>query len=1086
MPPSGPRLLLRREVLSGDPAPALDAVQQQVVAHRGSPLRVLGAPGTGKTTTLVEAVVDRVERDGLDPGEVLVLAPTRVAAARLRERVTARLSRTVREPLARTPQSFAFGVLRRAAAAADDPAPRLISGPEQDVVLRELLAGHVAGVGSRPQWPEQLRPALSTRGFRGQLRDLIMRAVERGVDPVQLAELGERHGRPEWVAAAHVLQEYLDVTALAAPGAYDPAAITGAAAAALAADAQLLAQVRAQTRFVAFDDAHEATAAVAELVRTVVGPRGDVLLTGDPDTVTQGFRGADPALLVDGLGDGRADTVLRLRTAWRQGPALQRVTRRVVQRVGAVGGAAHRQVEGAPTLREAGDVQVHVLRSAVHEASFVAELLRREHLEREVAWSEMAVVVRGSARAATLRRVLTSAGVPVDVPPTEQPVRDQAAVVPLLDVFETALAVVRGQPAPLPADRAVALLTSPLGGADAVALRRLRRALRAQELQAVHLRESRQVSPDGDDDRVPTTGAEAAAPVMARPSDELLVAALLDPVHLAGVDQSTAAPAARVARVIAAGVAAAQLDGDVTAETILWAIWSASGLAQPWRRTALAGGPAGVRADRDLDAVVALFDAAARFVDRLPHAGPAEFVQHLRGQEVPGDTLVERGTGRDAVALVTPQGAAGSQWQVVVVCGVQQGVWPDLRLRGSLLGAEVLVDLLTGRDTSSRAALKAVRDDETRLFHVAVSRASRRLVVTAVRDEDEQPSPFLDLVDPLEGSDSAADGVRPLTPAPRPLSLPGVVARLRQVVTDVAVAPSRRAAAARELARLARAGVPGAHPGDWYGLQPLSDDGPLSTGGPVRVSPSRVEEFDRCALRWLLTSSGGRGPSSVAQQLGNLVHDIAAELPEADADTLTAELHRRWNRLGLGSGWVADANRARLDTMISKLAAYIARHRGEWSVVGTEVPFDVLVDLPEGPARLTGRVDRVERDRDGGLRIVDLKTGRTPPPNGDVPRHAQLGVYQVAVERGGFTDAETARSAGAALVHLGSSHKSVKEQPQAPLADDPEPTWALQLLGRVSTGMAGAEFAATVNDLCVRCPVRASCPAQSDGRAVTQ
>src|SRR5690606_22038071 len=94
MPPSGPRLLLRREVLSGDPAPALDAVQQQVVAHRGSPLRVLGAPGTGKTTTLVEAVVDRVERDGLDPGEVLVLAPTRVAAARLRERVTARLSRT--------------------------------------------------------------------------------------------------------------------------------------------------------------------------------------------------------------------------------------------------------------------------------------------------------------------------------------------------------------------------------------------------------------------------------------------------------------------------------------------------------------------------------------------------------------------------------------------------------------------------------------------------------------------------------------------------------------------------------------------------------------------------------------------------------------------------------------------------------------------------------------------------------------------------------------------------------------------------------------------------------------------------------
>jgi superfamily I DNA/RNA helicase/RecB family exonuclease len=1079
-------LVLRRDVLSGARPPQLDPVQQQVVAHRGGPLRVLGAPGTGKTTALVEAVVDRVERDGLDPGDVLVLAPTRLAAARLRERVTARLSRTVREPLARTPQSFAFGVLRRVAAAADEPAPRLISGPEQDLVLRELLAGHVDGIGAQPAWPPELLPALATRGFRGQLRDLVMRAVERGVGPVDLAELGRNQARPEWVAAAHVLQEYLDVTALAAPGAYDPAAITGAAAAALSDDAVLLDQVRSQTRFLAFDDAHEATASVAELVRTVVGSRGDVLLTGDPDAATQGFRGADPALLVDGLGAGGGETVVRLRTAWRQGPVLREISRRVVDRIGTVGGAAHRKVSDPPSdgeapARPAGEAEVHVLRSAVHEASFVAELLRRQHLERGVPWSQMAVVVRGTSRASTLRRVLTSGGVPVDVPPTEQPVRDQAAVVPLLDVFETALAIARGEAAALPVDRAVALLTSSLGGADAVGLRRLRRALRAQHLGAPP-------GPQGPGDDRP---AEPQLPVV-RSSDDLIVEALLDPVRLAVLDQATAAPAHRVARVLAAGVAAVRTDDDVTAETVLWAIWSASGLAEAWRRTALAGGAAGARADRDLDAVVALFDAAARFVERLPHAGPAEFVQHLRGQEVPGDTLVERGAGRDAVALVTPQGAAGLQWRVVVVCGVQEGVWPDLRLRGSLLGSEVLVDVLTGRDSSPRAALAAVRDDETRLFHVAVSRASERLVVTAVRDEDEQPSSFLDLVDPLDGRESfgevtaGADGVRPLTPAPRPLSLPGLVARLRQALTDRSSSEGVRSRAAHELARLAAAGVPGAHPDDWHGLLPLSDDGPLATDDPVRVSPSRVEEFDRCALRWLLTTSGGRGPSSRAQELGNLVHELAAELPDADAPTLRAELHRRWSRLGLGAGWVADADRARLDAMVTKLASYIAANRGRWTLVGTELPFDVLVDLPEGPARLTGRVDRVERDEDGALRVVDLKTGKTPPSNGEVPRHAQLGVYQVAVEEGGFTDGHAAQSAGAALVHLGSSHKNVKEQPQPPLDRDPEPAWARALLARVSAGMAGAEFAATVSDLCTRCPVRASCPAQSDGRVVTQ
>jgi RecB family exonuclease len=279
--------------------------------------------------------------------------------------------------------------------------------------------------------------------------------------------------------------------------------------------------------------------------------------------------------------------------------------------------------------------------------------------------------------------------------------------------------------------------------------------------------------------------------------------------------------------------------------------------------------------------------------------------------------------------------------------------------------------------------------------------------------------------------------------------------------------------------------VPGAHPGDWYGLLPLSDDGPLATGEPVRVSPSRVEEFDRCALRWLLTTAGGRGPSSRAQQLGNLVHEIAAELPDADAATLAAELHRRWGRLRLGGGWVADSDRARLDAMVAKLADYIRASAGRWSVVGTEMPFEVQLDLPDGPALLSGRVERVERDSGGGLRIVDLKTGKNAPPGADLARHAQLGVYQVAVTEGGFTDGRSADSAGAALVQLGTSTVKHKEQPQPPLLDDPEPDWARQLVARVSAGMAGARFAATVSDACTRCPVRTSCPAQSDGRAVT-
>ena len=232
-------------------------------------LRVLGAPGTGKTTTVIEAVVDRVHRDGASPDRVLALSASRVAAADLRERITARLGGTSTEPLARTHQALGFGILRQAAALRGDPTPRLLSGPEQDVILRELLAGHAAGEGKAPVWPEHVQAALGTRGFRTELRDLLMRAVERGLEPEDLTRLGQQHERPEWVAAASVLAEYDEVTAFSRPGSYDPAWILGAAADLLEEDDEALDRLRGSLDAIVVDDAQELTSAAARLLRVV-------------------------------------------------------------------------------------------------------------------------------------------------------------------------------------------------------------------------------------------------------------------------------------------------------------------------------------------------------------------------------------------------------------------------------------------------------------------------------------------------------------------------------------------------------------------------------------------------------------------------------------------------------------------------------------------------------------------------------------------------------------------------------------------------------------------------------------------------
>src|SRR5665213_950033 len=53
-------------------APALDDAQRRAVEHRGGAVLVLAGPGTGKTTTIVEAVVQRVERTEITPDQALV------------------------------------------------------------------------------------------------------------------------------------------------------------------------------------------------------------------------------------------------------------------------------------------------------------------------------------------------------------------------------------------------------------------------------------------------------------------------------------------------------------------------------------------------------------------------------------------------------------------------------------------------------------------------------------------------------------------------------------------------------------------------------------------------------------------------------------------------------------------------------------------------------------------------------------------------------------------------------------------------------------------------------------------------------
>src|SRR5579863_7851375 len=786
-PAHAPAYRLVRRPVPAAPAARLDQAQQAVVDHPGGPLLVLAGPGTGKTTTIVAAVADRIERRGLDPERVLVLTFSRKAAAELRERITARLRRTTREPLAMTFHSYAYALARREFVLAGDEPPRLLSAPEQLLEVRRMLRGEAQDGGTR--WPEALRPALATRGFAEEVRDLLLRAAERGLDGRGLRQLGLQRGRDDWVAASAFFDRYAARFDLAPVPAYDYAEIVRIAAALLSRE-ETRQRERGAYDVVFVDEYQDSDPAQESLLLALAGDGRELIAVGDPDQSIYAFRGADVRALTEfperfRTASGENAPVVALRTCRRSGPVLLAASRRVAGRLPRAPAAAasngHRDLIPGPGV-SAGEVRILVADSSTQEAALVADTLRRAHLADGVPWSSMAVLVRSAARQTPLlRRALTAAGVPVTVAGDELPLTDEPGTRPLLMLLRCAL-----RPAELDEQTAAELLCGPLGGTDALGLRRLRRALQllgesgnmssAAKSPAAASSAARSPAAASSAARSPAVASSAAkgsavASSAAKGSaakgsaakstgGDPIAEALLDPRDLATLPAGVAEPAQRVARLLA--VARKAIGAGGSAEDVLWAIWDACGLAATWQQVSAAGGPAGAVADRDLDAVLALFDKAAHFADTMPPGVPALFADSLAGQEIVGDTLAEHAVRDDCVRVLTAHRSKGLEWDVVVVAGVQEEIWPDLRLRGSLLGAGELAEVVhqglfaagrpgevpgraLGADVDAALLAAKLLAEERRLFYVAVTRARRRLVVTAAggEDTDQRPSRFL-------------------------------------------------------------------------------------------------------------------------------------------------------------------------------------------------------------------------------------------------------------------------------------------------------------------------------------------------------
>jgi superfamily I DNA/RNA helicase/RecB family exonuclease len=1023
--------------------------QQRVISHRGSPLVVYGGPGTGKTTTLIEAVISRI-REGADPDSILILTYGRQWASELRDQIALAAGSTSFEPLARTFHALAFSILNQKLRDGDLRYV-LISGAEQDAAIKEMLTNPLVQI----PWHPELAQALTTRGFVREVRDLILRATELGLTPRDLQAMGERLGEKYWDGAAkfwasyHGAQELASATVGERLVKIDPSSIIFEAIELLRTDPVRLEYFRKRFSTIVVDEFQESDPSHRELLKLLAGE--DLLIFADPDSAVGRFRGADP----DGL--LQACAAITSRAGESQSITLERDFRSVpeINHLGVAVAAGFRSQ--SPTRKRSSElstpshgahppIEFAKLTGLSESADFIAYQLRRAHLHDNIPWSEMAIILRSpGADVAAIQRACARHSIPLQVDSTALALAENPAVIPLLALAE--LAIKRNELRESDWPLIEELLLSEFGGAGALELRRIRLAL----------------------SKVRTDN---------RSTTRMMIDALT--AEVSEIPWEEMAPIKRINNLLTLG--SAQIRKGANISELLWTLWENATdyegrkISDLWRDRALEGGYKGAQADRDLDAVISLFESARRFNERNQGAKPQLFIDQIRNERILADSITATAQREEVVSLLTVHSTKGRQWSYVVVTGLQEGSWPNLKERGSLLGSERLVEFvrtgLSSKVELAAATAAGLAEDERRLLHVALTRAQKRLLIAAYSTEDSIPSRFFEELYEISHHESSESLV---TQIHRPLTTQALVAELRRKVE----AGSEFAASL--LATLAAAGMRSADPSHWLGIRPLSSDqSVVPADQKIYISPSSLDSFDECGLKWFLERSGARDADSTAQLLGVAIHFIAAQVhanPDLSLNEGIEQLVNAWPAVDQSVGWYKESQLTTAKRMLTRFFEW--HFNNPRRLVFAEEPFTVEF----GRVILRGNVDRLEIDPGSGKYfIVDLKTGTTVTKE-KAAKQKQLKAYQLGVTEGGFEKLpDDAQSAGAGLLYL-SKETKVNETLDQPPVNSGE---FIEEVTIAAEAMSAATFTATINSRCQSCQVKALCPLQSQGRSVLE
>lgn len=439
----------------GGGAFGLEEAERLVVEHRGSPLLVLGGPGTGKTTLLEKRYLALCSEAPFAPHRILYLCNNRTYSAEARDRLFWQIPNeaSIEIPVYTWHALANHLVSRYYMQLGYREPPVLLTGPEQWGVVKELLSAEDrSGWGS---WSKRI----SDHTFVDEVADFCLRVQQRMMAPQDLAQLAQ--ARPDWARVVTFAGRYRSF--LHAEARLDYAGLISEAVRLLSENPEVQASLTARFPHVLVDDAQEMSQAHVSLLEAL----GDstICVAADPDSGIEKFRGAEPDWTYGFEAKFAKSKTVLLRQSRRIGAPLGPALAKLLAQNEPDDG--HRPIEWAPDITE---FECRVYRSLWEELEAIACEFRNLHLSEGIAYSQMAVLLSQPRRLLPgIERAFRALDVPLRAVFPERSVSAAPAVAAFLDLARFAVK------APMWQESLPRLLTSPLIGLDFAGRRRLER-----------------------------------------------------------------------------------------------------------------------------------------------------------------------------------------------------------------------------------------------------------------------------------------------------------------------------------------------------------------------------------------------------------------------------------------------------------------------------------------------------------------------------------------------------------------------------------------------------------------------------------